>query len=85
MPDLVNIDWNGWTRAVLNGDELRVRPEIFSVMQGILNGDGDPTYLARQALGRAGLTEDEIFCRAGRETIIVVDYDLPILSPQEGE
>ena len=83
MPEAVNMPtkdgtWKGWTLSVLNGDELRVRPEIFSAMQEILAGDGEPTALAYQALDRAGLTKEEIVGRTLQETKIMVDYDLPV-------
>ncbi len=83
MPEAVNMPtkdgtWKGWTLSVLNGNEIRVRPEIYAVMQEILSGDGEPTVLAYQALARTGLTKDEIAARTFQETKIVVDYDLAV-------
>ena len=83
MPDAVNMpsvdgNWKGWTCAILTGNELRVRPEIFAAMQEIMAGNGNPDYLSHQALKRAGLTDDEIAGRTFQETKIFVDYKLPV-------
>lgn len=81
MTDLVYLpEGKGWTRSVLDGNALRVRPEIFGAMQDILNTkDGEATELAVWALRRAGLTDDEINGRSFQNTEIVVDYDLEII------
>ncbi len=71
--------WKGWTTSQLDGDTLRVRPEIFGAMQEILNlQDGLPDELAAWALRRAGLTAEEISDRTFQNTNIVVDYDLKV-------
>lgn len=71
--------------CVLENDTLYVSPGRYSMMQEAANGmyympgEGfarDADHAAFMALKLAGLLTSEIFTRRGRETKVVVDYDL---------
>lgn len=71
--------------SVLEGDTLYVSPKRFSSMQDAIVGlpqNNQQSFStsadenARRALLAAGLSETDIMLRQGRETRIVVDYEL---------
>ena len=77
MPGLIALKSGQISQSKLEGDELRVHPEVFGRMQDAAElGDGDATQRAAQAMRIAGLSEEEIAGRTFRNTKIVVDPTL---------
>lgn len=74
MPEYVGLSTGQVSLSLLDGNELRVHPEVYQRMQEtIVLGDGSDDERSAAALICAGLNDAEIVGRSFQETKIVVD------------